>query len=36
MAAPEVLTGRSGGTEAADIYSLAATLYATLTVPFAV
>lgn len=30
-AAPEVLTGRSGGTEAADIYSLAATLYATLT-----
>lgn len=30
-AAPEVLTGRSGGTEAADIYSLVATLYATLT-----
>ncbi|KAB7790178.1 serine/threonine-protein kinase [Bifidobacterium leontopitheci] len=29
-AAPEVLSGHGGGTEAADIYSLAATLYATL------
>lgn len=29
-AAPEVLSGRGGGTESADIYSLSATLYATL------
>lgn len=30
-AAPEVLTGRSGGNEASDIYSLAATLFGILT-----